>query len=117
MELERKDSRKAKTPKGKAGLLARILERKKADDVVVIRTRDKTFIADYFVICSATSDTHARALLEAIEENLEKNGTPPLSVEGIDSLKWSLIDCGDVIVHIFSPEAREYYRLEEIWYE
>jgi ribosome-associated protein len=97
--------------------LARILERKKADDVIVIKTREKTVIADYFVICSATSDTHAKALIEAVEENLAKNGTPPLSVEGIDALKWSLIDCGDVIVHIFSPDAREYYRLEEIWYE
>ena len=97
--------------------MARVLEKKKAEDVVVIKTREKTVIADYFVICSATSDTHARALIEAVEENLEKNGTPPLSVEGIDSLKWSLIDCGDVIVHIFSPEAREYYKLEEIWYE
>ncbi|MBC7329553.1 ribosome silencing factor [bacterium] len=97
--------------------MARILEKKKAEDVVVIRTRDKTVIADYFVICSATSDTHARALIEAVEESLEKSGTPPISIEGIDALKWSLIDCGDVIVHIFSPEAREYYKLEEIWYE
>jgi ribosome-associated protein len=96
--------------------LKRILERKKADDVVVIKTRDRTVIADYFVICSASSDTHAKALVEAIEENLEKNGTPPLSIEGFDTLKWSLIDCGDVIVHIFSQEARKYYRLEEIWY-
>jgi ribosome-associated protein len=97
--------------------LARVLEKRKAEDVVVIKTKDKTVIADYFVICSANSDTHARALIEAIEEQLNKINSPPFSVEGIDSLKWSLIDCGDVIVHIFSPEAREYYKLEEIWYE
>lgn len=77
--------------------------------------RDKTVIADYFVICSATSEAHAKALIEAIEENLEKSGYRPLAVEGVGHLRWSLVDCGDVIVHIFSPEAREYYKLEEFW--
>jgi len=79
--------------------------------------REKTIVADYFVICSANSDTHAKALIEAVEERLEKSGSAPLAVEGIGPLKWSLIDCGDVIVHIFSPEARRYYKLEEIWYD
>ncbi|MBC7328256.1 ribosome silencing factor [bacterium] len=96
-------------------MLAKVLEKKKADDVVVIETKDRTVIADYFVICSATSDTHAKALIEAVEERLEKSGLSPLAVEGIGTLKWSLIDCGDVIVHIFSPEARKYYDLEGIW--
>lgn len=95
--------------------MAKVLEKKKAENVVVLDIRDKTVVADYFVICSANSDTHARALMEAVEEQLEKSGSGPLATEGVGPLKWFLIDCGDVIVHIFSPEAREYYKLEEIW--
>lgn len=94
-------------------MLAKILERKKAENVVVLETKDKTVIADYFVICSANSDTHAKALAEAIEEKLVGKGD--ISLEGMGERKWSLIDCGDVIIHIFLPEAREYYRLEELW--
>lgn len=95
--------------------MAKVLENKKAEKVVVIDISDKTIVADYFVICSANSDTHAKALIEAVEEKLEKSGGGPLATEGGGPLKWFLIDCGDVIVHIFSPEAREYYNLEEIW--
>lgn len=96
-------------------MVAKVLEKKKADKVVVIDLRDKTIVADYFVICSATSDVHAKALIEAVKERLKKSGSGPFSAEGGGPLKWFLVDCGDVIIHIFSPEAREYYKLEEIW--
>ncbi len=82
---------------------------------MLIDIRSKTIVADYFVICSANSDTHAKALIEAVEERLKRNESGPVAIEGGGPLRWSLIDCGDVIVHILSPEAREYYNLEELW--
>jgi len=87
----------------------------KAYDLVVLETGGVSSIADYFVICSGRSDTQVQAIGEAIESELRLQGERPVSVEGLPHAQWVLIDYGDVVVHLFSPEAREYYRLEELW--
>ena len=90
---------------------------KKAEDIVLLDIREQTSIADYFVICSGTSDRQIRALENDLRETLKREGQNPLHVEGSPESGWVLMDYGDVIVHIFSPREREYYRLERHWAE
>lgn len=72
-------------------------------------------ITDYFVIATVNSTTQADACIDAVEEAAESEGLPIVGVSGTKDSSWILIDCGDVVVHIFTPEAREYYRLESLW--
>jgi len=88
---------------------------KKAENPVVIDLSELTTLADYFVVLSATSDTHARTIADEIKKKLKDKGILPLSVEGYENANWILIDYGDVIVHIFRPEFRELYNLESLW--
>ena len=88
---------------------------KKAENPVVIDLRELTTLADYFIVLSATSDTHARTIADEIKKKLKDKGILPLSVEGYENANWILIDYGDVIVHIFRPEFRELYNLESLW--
>jgi ribosome-associated protein len=88
---------------------------KKGSDIVLLRTAELTTMADYFVIASGRSDRQVQALSQAIIDELRKEGTRPLGVEGIARARWVLIDYGSVIVHVFSPEEREYYGLERLW--
>lgn len=74
-------------------------------------------IADYLLICSGTSDKQVQAIANSIEDGLKKNGTRPLSTEGIRDGRWALIDYGDVIAHIFLEPVREFYNLEGLWSE
>lgn len=82
---------------------------------MVLELKDLTILTDYFVICSGESTTQVRAITEYIEENLSKLGLRPLSVEGLSYSHWVLMDYGDVIVHIFEEETRNYYELEKLW--
>lgn len=88
---------------------------KKAEDIVLLDIRDHTSFTDYFVILSALSERQLRALEDDLQETLRKEGARPLHVEGTPESGWVLMDYGDVIVHLFSPEEREYYRLERLW--
>lgn len=90
---------------------------KKAEDVVLLDIRDITVIADYFVICSGNNSRQIQAIAESIDEELGKQGVALLHREGNPETGWILLDFGDVIVHIFSPQEREYYRLERLWSE
>lgn len=74
-------------------------------------------IADYLLICSGASDKQVQAIANSIEDGLKKNGTRPLSTEGIRDGRWALIDYGDVIAHIFLEPVREFYNLEGLWSE
>jgi len=91
------------------------LNEKKAKEVKVLETRDLTILADYFVICTATSTTHIKTLTDEVEKKLEERGERPLHVEGYRSGGWVLVDLGCVIVHIFLDEQREFYSLERLW--
>lgn len=88
---------------------------KKGEDIVLLRTAEVTSMADYFVICSGRSERQVHALGQAIVDQLRDEGIRPLGTEGRGSARWVLLDYGSVIVHIFSPEERDFYRLEELW--
>jgi ribosome-associated protein len=88
---------------------------KKAEDILLLDIRDVASMADYFVICSASTDRQVKAVVEGIEEDLRHEGVRPVHVEGDQSSGWVLVDFGDVICHVFKPAEREYYRLEELW--
>lgn len=88
---------------------------KKATDIVVLNVRELTTIADYFVICSGQSDRQVQAVAEALLSAGESDGRQPVGVEGLSAARWVLVDFGDVIAHVFTPEERDYYKLERLW--
>ncbi len=103
------------TAKEKMELAVRHLDSKKAKDIKVLEVTGLTLLADYFVICSATSTTQVKALGDTLEEKLELDGEPLLKKEGKQGMQWVLMDYSDVIVHIFYQETREFYGLEKLW--
>lgn len=88
---------------------------KKAIDIAVLDLRGISDVADVFLIAGAASRVHAQAITNAIEKALRDAGEKSYHVEGYQNAKWTLIDIGDVIVHIFLKEAREYYDMERLW--
>jgi ribosome-associated protein len=88
---------------------------KKAEDVMLFDLRKITTMADFFVICTGTSDTQVKAIAEAVIHGCKKDKIQIYHVEGLDSLTWVLVDLVDVVVHIFQPEVRKYYALERLW--
>lgn len=95
--------------------IADILADKLAEDVTVLDLRGTTIVADYFVICSGTTQRQLGALVDALAEQLDDEGVSNLRVEGTPESGWVLVDYGGVIVHLFSPQRRAYYRLEQLW--
>lgn len=87
----------------------------KAEDITLLDVRRATYLADYFVICTATSDRHLVATAERIREQAGALGVEPDHVEGTADSGWLLIDYSDVIVHLFSRELRDFYHLERVW--
>lgn len=94
--------------------VTKVMSDRKAKDIDVIEVTNVTILADYFVICSGTSNTHIRAIADEIDFELEKSGVIARK-EGLDTATWVLMDYGSVIVHIFYEEDREYYSLERLW--
>lgn len=95
-----------------------IIADKKGDDIVLLDIRGQTLIADYFVICSAGSERQLKAIVEGVTEEVKKRyGIDERLIEGEARTGWVLIDYGDIIIHAFSPETREYYDLEGFWRE
>ncbi len=94
---------------------AQILDDKKATKVKVLKVHDLTVIADYFVIASGTSSTHVRSLADEVEFQLKEMGKPPVRTEGFNTQNWFIVDYASVIVHVFSPDARDFYDLEHLW--
>lgn len=89
---------------------------KKGEDVLLLDIRHISILADYFVIGSTTSRRQAKAIIEGIkQETKEAFDVRPLRVEGESASGWVLMDYGDVVVHLFTPEMRAYYDLEELW--
>lgn len=96
-------------------LIIDALDEKKAKNIKAIDIDELTTIAHYFIIASGTSVTHIKALADSVSHKLSENGINPLRVEGYNSARWILMDYGDVLVHIFHDEDREYYGLERLW--
>jgi ribosome-associated protein len=92
-----------------------VLDSGKAEDIVVINLAGKADFADYMVVASGTSQRHVSALSEHVEKFMSEHHQPILSVEGKPGCDWVLVDCGDVIVHLFRPEMRGAYNLEKMW--
>ena len=95
--------------------LAKALDSKKGIDIKVLRTGDLTTLADYFVICSGTSNTQIKALSDACEKVMDEAGEPALRREGHRSGTWVLLDYGCLVVHVFTEETRQFYDLERLW--
>ena len=98
-----------------AKMAVKALDSKKALDIKVIKIQDISAIADYFVIATGTSSTHVKALADEVEAQLDEAGISVSHVEGYRSNTWKLHHYVDVVVHVFSDEAREYYDLERLW--
>ena len=90
---------------------------KKASDILLLDIREITTIADYFVICSGNNARQIQAIADTIDEVLGKQGASLLYREGVAETGWVLLDFGDIIVHVFGVQEREYYRLERLWSE
>ena len=103
------------TPKEIAVTAAKALDSKKGQDIQVIDVESLTSLADYFVICSGTSNTQINALCDAVEKAVNEGGEPTLHREGYRGGTWVLLDFGSVVVHVFNHEAREFYSLERLW--
>ena len=94
--------------------LAALVDRR-AVDPIVLDMREITLITDYFLICSGTSNVHIRALSDGVVEAMKEAGVRPFGVEGKEGARWVLLDFGEVIVHIFAQEEREFYALDRLW--
>ena len=104
------------TPKEMALVAAKALDDKKGKEIRVLEIEKLTSIADYFVICSGSSNTQINALCDAVEKKMEENcGEKPLHREGYRDGTWVLLDYGCLAVHVFSQEAREFYSLDRLW--
>ena len=91
------------------------LEDKKAEDIKIIHIGEVSVIADYFVIANGSNPSQVSAMVDNVEEKLSKAGYHHKNIEGVQNSSWVLMDYGDVIVHIFGKEDREFYNLEHIW--
>ncbi len=105
----------AKRPKVTAKKIVNFALSKKAEDVMLLDLRKVTPMTDFFVICTGVTDVQVRAIADAVIDGCKKQGIGVHHVEGIDSLRWVLIDTIDIVVHIFQPEVRKYYQLERLW--
>ena len=103
------------TPYEIAKHVIQALDSKKAQEIKLLKTRDVTILADYFVICTASSTTQLKTLSDEVEKVLKQNDEPPLRREGNRAGGWVLIDFGCVVVHLFLKDARDFYMLERLW--
>ena len=94
--------------------IEKVLDDNKAQNIICIDLKNKSYIADYMIIASGTSSRHLQALSEILVTQLKKLGIDNCRIEGRDSSDWKLVDVQDVIVHIFHPEKREFYDLEKM---
>jgi ribosome-associated protein len=95
--------------------LVDVLEDKKADNIILLDIHEIASFTDYFVICNGSSDRMLSALADAASEAAHQLFQLPAKIEGRPEDGWLLVDLGDMIVHLFSPDQREYYRLEQLW--
>lgn len=102
-------------PRELALTLAKLLDDKKGQDIKVLETGGLTTLADYFVLCTATSNTQIKALSDYCQKELKDRGELPHHVEGHRGGIWVLLDYSSVVVHLFNEEAREFYDLERLW--
>ena len=104
------------SPQALAGEVAALAADKKAADIVTLDLRGVAGYTDFFVICSGNTERQTKAIHDGIQEGLKKqHGVLPRRVEGLNEARWILMDYLDVVVHVFTPETRDFYRLEALW--
>ena len=103
------------TPKEIAIAVTKALDEKKGMDIKLLKIDKVSSLADYFLICTGTSNTHVRTLCDYAEYTLEQLGEPMLGREGHRGNSWELLDYGTIVVHVFTEEARQFYSLERLW--
>lgn len=105
-------------PREIALLAAEAASEKKAEDIIVLDVAETLVITAFFVVATGSSDRQVRSIADEIEDQLrEKAGVKPIGREGEREGKWVLLDFGDMVVHVFQPEEREFYRLDKLWSE
>jgi ribosome-associated protein len=106
------------TPQALASAVADLAADRKAQNILQLDLRGIIGYTDYFVICTGRSDRQVKAIHDAIHEGMKSgHGVLPQRVEGLTHAQWVLMDYLDVVVHVFTPETREFYRLEQLWGE
>jgi ribosome-associated protein len=100
----------------KTRLCALAADSRKAEDIVVLDVEQLSSVAEHFLICSGSSDRQVRAIADAIAEELAQHGEKLLAMEGYQKGTWVLMDCADLIVHVFDDDTRRFYGLERLWH-
>lgn len=88
---------------------------RKAEDVALLKIGPANSFTDYFVICTGTNPRQVQAIADSIEATLKSEGVRPIGIEGYRTAEWVLLDYGDFVVHVFSPQSRQFYDLERLW--
>lgn len=97
--------------------IVKALDLKKAEDIQALEIKDLTIIADYFVIANGNSSTQTKAIADEVEYAMKQKGIMPDSIEGHQSAQWIILDYGDIMVHVFYKETRQFYNLERLWHD
>lgn len=95
--------------------VAELMLEKKAHDITIMDLRQITSMTDYFLICSADSNTQLKAIVDHFDTTLRKDGVKPYHIEGYAGETWVIVDYIDIVVHVFLPDTRDYYGLEKLW--
>ena len=95
--------------------LVNVLEEKKGEKILLIDIHEIAYFTDYFILCNGTSDRMLSSLAEAVSQHLHQQYELPAKVEGMAEDGWLVVDGGDVVIHLFSPDQRDYYQLESLW--
>lgn len=95
--------------------IVELLDKKNGEDIVVLNVTSLTTITDYFVIATGKNEKLTQALCDYVEEEMDKDGISPVNKEGYRSGEWILLAYGDIIIHIFKPDVRDFYNLERVW--
>jgi ribosome-associated protein len=111
------DATRQLSPEETVAAVADLAADRKALEIVQLDLRGMIGYADYFVICSGRTDRQTRAIHDSILQGMKARGILPRRVEGLTEARWILMDYLDVVVHVFTPDTREYYRLEQLWGE
>lgn len=103
------------TEKQRLEIIIKALDSKRAEDIQLIGIKELTIVADHFIIANGTSTTQTKALADEVEFQLKQKGIEPIRTEGYQGASWIVLDYGDIVVHVFNKDMREYYNLERLW--
>jgi ribosome-associated protein len=104
-----------KTMESLAKIVVKAAEDKKADNILVLDISELSIIAEYFIICNGNNERQVQAIVTEIRDQAHKNGFNVRGIEGAEEGRWVLVDLGDVVVHVFHREERDFYNIERLW--